>query len=67
MPLLTVDGAGNDHASLHAGALVADVLAAGLTTIFLSADGDEVARIYERLGFRRVARAGIAERATTEP
>ena len=44
------------------GALVADALAAGCTTIFLSADSDEVARIYERLGFRRVAQAGIAER-----
>jgi predicted GNAT family acetyltransferase len=43
------------------GALVAHALASGLGLVFLSAASDDVARIYERLGFRRVARAGIAE------
>ena len=43
------------------GALVAHALEAGLEVVFLSAASDDVARIYERLGFRRVALAGIAE------
>ncbi len=43
--------------------LVADALAAGVKTVFLSAASDDVARIYERLGFVRVAHAGIAEPA----
>jgi hypothetical protein len=34
---------------------------AGATTVFLSAQDDAVARVYERVGFRRVATAGIAE------
>jgi ribosomal protein S18 acetylase RimI-like enzyme len=42
-------------------ALVDDALAGGVGTVFLSAASDEVARIYERLGFVRVARAGLAE------
>ncbi|MFI0262595.1 GNAT family N-acetyltransferase [Streptomyces sp. NPDC017056] len=42
-------------------ALVADARARGVGTVFLSANNDEVARIYERLGFRRVATALIAE------
>ena len=42
-------------------ALVAHALESGLDLVFLSAAGDDVARIYERLGFRRVALAGIAE------
>ncbi len=42
-------------------ALVRHALTSGLDLIFLSAASDDVARIYERLGFRRVARAGIAE------
>ena len=42
-------------------ALVADALGAGIETVFLSAASDDVARIYERLGFVRVAHAGIAE------
>jgi ribosomal protein S18 acetylase RimI-like enzyme len=36
-------------------------LEAGATTVFLSAQDDAVARVYERVGFRRVATAGIAE------
>jgi ribosomal protein S18 acetylase RimI-like enzyme len=42
--------------------LVQDALRRGLDPIFLSAASDEVARIYERLGFRRAATAGIASR-----
>ncbi len=42
------------------GALVDHALSSGLDLVFLSAAGDDVARIYERLGFRREARAGIA-------
>ncbi|MDX2709629.1 GNAT family N-acetyltransferase [Streptomyces sp. PA03-6a] len=43
------------------GALVAEARAQGLTTVFLSAGDDAVARIYGRLGFRRVGTALIAE------
>ncbi len=43
------------------GALVHDAIASGLDLVFLSAAGDDVARIYERLGFRRAATAGIAQ------
>lgn len=42
--------------------LVEDAVARGLDLVFLSAASDEVARIYERLGFRRAATAGIASR-----
>ena len=42
-------------------ALVADVTARGATTVFLSASDDRVARIYTRLGFRRVGMALVAE------
>jgi ribosomal protein S18 acetylase RimI-like enzyme len=44
-----------------AGALSGAALEAGATTVFLSAQDDAVARVYERVGFRRVATAGIAE------
>ncbi|MFI2239932.1 GNAT family N-acetyltransferase [Streptomyces chrestomyceticus] len=44
-------------------ALVADARERGVRTVFLSANNDDVARIYERLGFRRVATALIAEPA----
>lgn len=44
-------------------ALVADAHARGVETLFLSADDEKVARIYARLGFRRVATALIAEPA----
>jgi ribosomal protein S18 acetylase RimI-like enzyme len=43
-------------------ALVEDAMARGVTTIFLSAGSDDVARVYERIGFRRVGTAGSAER-----
>jgi ribosomal protein S18 acetylase RimI-like enzyme len=39
------------------GTLVADALERGVGTVFLSADGDEVARVYERVGFTRVGTA----------
>jgi GNAT superfamily N-acetyltransferase len=41
-------------------ALVEDAVAAGVSTTFLSASSDEVARVYERLGFERVGHAGLA-------
>ena len=42
------------------GALLDDARATGLGTVFLSAAGDDVARIYERLGFVRIGHAGLA-------
>ncbi|MET9414306.1 GNAT family N-acetyltransferase [Streptomyces klenkii] len=43
------------------GALLADARSRGAGTVFLSAGDEDVARIYGRLGFRRVATALIAE------
>ena len=43
--------------------LVDDALARGIDTVLLSAGGDDVARIYGQLGFRRVGSAGAAEPA----
>lgn len=40
--------------------LVADALERGVETVFLSADDDDVARVYERIGFRRMGTAGAA-------
>lgn len=45
--------------------LVSHAVETGLDLVFLSAAGDDVARVYERLGFRVAAHAGIAERAET--
>ena len=42
------------HAAVVVEALVEDAAAGGCTTALLSADGDAVASIYERVGFRRV-------------
>jgi ribosomal protein S18 acetylase RimI-like enzyme len=42
-------------------ALVDDARARGVATVFLSASDDAVARVYGRLGFRRVGTALIAE------
>ena len=42
-------------------ALLADAQARGIQTIFMTAGDDDVARIYARLGFRRIATALIAE------
>ncbi|AMW15731.1 acetyltransferase [Streptomyces qaidamensis] len=44
-------------------ALVADARSRGAATVFLSASDDDVARLYARLGFRRVGTALIAEPA----
>ncbi|HLN78825.1 MAG TPA: GNAT family N-acetyltransferase [Nocardioidaceae bacterium] len=44
-------------------ALVADARATGISTVFLSAQDDTVARVYERIGFQRVGTACIAEPA----
>jgi ribosomal protein S18 acetylase RimI-like enzyme len=41
-------------------ALTADALARGVSTIFLTAQDDAVARVYERVGFARVGTACIA-------
>jgi len=43
-------------------ALVADARDRGIRTVFLSAQDDAVARVYERVGFERVGTACIAER-----
>jgi GNAT superfamily N-acetyltransferase len=42
------------------GALVADALAGGAEVVFLSAGSEEIARVYHRLGFRRIGTACIA-------
>jgi ribosomal protein S18 acetylase RimI-like enzyme len=42
-------------------ALTTDALRRGVRTVFLSASGSDVARIYARLGFRRIGTAMIAE------
>jgi GNAT superfamily N-acetyltransferase len=42
------------------GALVADALAHGAELVFLSAGSEEIARVYGRLGFRRIGTACIA-------
>ena len=39
------------------GALVEIALQSGIELVFLSAASDEIARVYERLGFRRAATA----------
>ncbi|MFF3886288.1 GNAT family N-acetyltransferase [Streptomyces sp. NPDC001914] len=44
-------------------ALVTDARSRGADTVFLSAGDDDVARIYARLGFRRIGTALIAEPA----
>jgi N-acetylglutamate synthase-like GNAT family acetyltransferase len=41
--------------------LVEDALARGVEMVFLSAGSDDVARVYARLGFRRIGMAGAAE------
>ncbi|MBA3765283.1 MAG: GNAT family N-acetyltransferase [Actinobacteria bacterium] len=40
--------------------LVGDALERGMDTVFLSADDDDVARVYERVGFRRIGTASAA-------
>jgi len=46
-----------------AAALVDDARAKSVSTVFLSAEDDAVARVYERVGFVRVGTACIAEPA----
>jgi ribosomal protein S18 acetylase RimI-like enzyme len=41
--------------------LAAEALRRGRSTVFLSAQDDDVARVYQRVGFRRVGTAGLAE------
>lgn len=41
--------------------LADDARRRGVPTVFLSAGGDEIARVYERVGFRRVGTACVAE------
>jgi ribosomal protein S18 acetylase RimI-like enzyme len=43
------------------GALALHALESGMATVFCSAADDDVARVYESVGFRRVGTAGIAE------
>ncbi|HEY5489190.1 MAG TPA: GNAT family N-acetyltransferase [Candidatus Limnocylindrales bacterium] len=43
-------------------ALVADAHNGGVATVFLGADSDDVARIYERVGFTRIGSTGAAEK-----
>jgi ribosomal protein S18 acetylase RimI-like enzyme len=47
------------------GLLVSDALDRGAETVFLSAGSDDVTRVYERIGFRTVGTACIAEPATS--
>ena len=55
-----VVGPEDDGAAVTA-ALVADARAKGVRTVFLSAQDDTVARVYERVGFAQVGTACIAE------
>ena len=41
--------------------LVDDARGRGIDLVVLTADSDAVARIYERVGFRRIGTAGVAE------
>ena len=41
--------------------LVDDAFRRGVTSVFLSAGSDDVARVYERIGFRRIGSVGSAE------
>jgi ribosomal protein S18 acetylase RimI-like enzyme len=45
------------------GLLAADAVGRGVETLFLSAGSEEIARVYARIGFRRVGTACIAEPA----
>jgi ribosomal protein S18 acetylase RimI-like enzyme len=42
--------------------LATDATGRGVTTVFCAAETDDVARVYERIGFRRVGTACIAEK-----
>jgi GNAT superfamily N-acetyltransferase len=47
--------------------LVADAITRGVETIFLSAGSEDVARVYGRIGFRRIGAAGGAEAESAAP
>jgi predicted GNAT family acetyltransferase len=49
-------------AAALASLLAGDALDSGATTVFCSAESDDVARVYERVGFERVGTACLAER-----
>ncbi len=49
------------YGSAVTAALARHALATGVTTVFISAGSDDVARLYARLGFRRVGTACLAE------
>jgi ribosomal protein S18 acetylase RimI-like enzyme len=48
-------------------ALVADAMDRGVGTVFLSAGDEDIARVYERVGFRRVGHVGAAAFADAAP
>lgn len=48
-------------AALVTAALVRDARTSGVRTVFLSAGSDDVARVYEKVGFVRVATACLSE------
>jgi predicted GNAT family acetyltransferase len=48
-------------------ALLEDALTRGVTTAFMGADSDDVARIYERAGFRRIGSVAAAEAPAAAP
>lgn len=50
-------------AGLVVTALVVDAAARGVELVLLSAGDDDAARVYERVGFRRIGRVGAAEQA----
>lgn len=41
--------------------LTSEAMRRGHSTVFMSAQDDDVARVYERVGFRRIGTAGLAE------
>ena len=53
---------GRGLAAAVTGALVADAAGLGVRTLFLTASSERVARLYHRLGFRRVGTGYAAER-----
>lgn len=49
------------HGAAIVAELVRDARQRGITTIFLSAENDVIARVYERLGFVRIGTACAAD------
>jgi predicted GNAT family acetyltransferase len=54
---------GRGYASQLTATLAGRLLATGVDLVFLSAGDDDVARLYTKVGFRRVGTACIAEPA----